>query len=181
MATCPGRSTRCRPRNDPQSIRPRSTCAARLRPYSAMGVRRDEADRGSAARERLLAGYRPLPGIFDEMMDPAGRPRRHWQQFLDMLAAFGPDGIDRRFAAVDRHLRGSGVFYRVYEDPAGVERAWPMSHIPLLIDPADWEELKAGLIQRAELLEAIVGDTYGTAKLVTEGRLPAPLVAGNPE
>jgi uncharacterized circularly permuted ATP-grasp superfamily protein len=145
-----------------------------------MGVRRDEADRGGDARDRLLAGYRPLPGIFDEMMDPTGRLRRHWQPFLEMLAAFGPDGIDRRFAAADRHLRDSGVFYRVYEDPTGVERAWPLSHIPLIIDAAEWEELKAGLIQRAELLEAIVGDTYGSAKLVTEGRLPAPLVAGNP-
>ena len=146
-----------------------------------MGARRDEADRGSEARDRLLAGYRPLPGIFDEMMDPTGRPRRHWQPFLEMLAAFGPDGIDRRFAAADRHLRDSGVFYRVYEDPAGAERAWPLSHIPLVIDAAEWEELKAGLIQRAELLEAVLADSYGVGKLVTEGRLPAALVAGNPE
>jgi uncharacterized circularly permuted ATP-grasp superfamily protein/uncharacterized alpha-E superfamily protein len=146
-----------------------------------MGVRRDEAEQGGEARLRLLARYRPLPGIFDEMMDATGRPRRHWQPFLDMLAAFGPDEIDRRFAAADRHLRDSGVFYRVYEDPAGVERAWPMSHIPLVIDAAEWEELKAGLVQRAELLEAVVGDAYGPAKLVSEGRLPAALVAGNPE
>jgi uncharacterized circularly permuted ATP-grasp superfamily protein/uncharacterized alpha-E superfamily protein len=146
-----------------------------------MGARRDEAERGSEARERLLAGYRPLPGIFDEMMDPTGRPRRHWQPFLEMLAAFGPDEVDRRFAAADRYLRDSGVFYRVYEDPAGVERPWPMSHIPLVIDATEWEELKAGLIQRAELLEAVLSDAYGPAKLVTEGRLPAALVAGNPE
>ncbi|HKW84269.1 MAG TPA: circularly permuted type 2 ATP-grasp protein, partial [Burkholderiaceae bacterium] len=144
-------------------------------------MRRDEAELGSEARGRLLAGYRPLPGIFDEMMDPTGRPRRHWQPFLDMLAAFGPDEIDRRFAAADRYLRDSGVFYRVYEDPAGVERPWPMSHIPLVIDATEWEELKAGLIQRVELFEAVLGDAYGPAKLVTEGRLPAALVAGNPE
>src|SRR5262252_6722594 len=101
--TCRERSTRCRPRSARSSIRRRSTCGARLRLYSAMGLRRDEAEEGGEARDRLLAGYRPLPGIFDEMMDPTGRPRRHWQPFLDMLAAFGPDGIDRRFAAADRH------------------------------------------------------------------------------
>jgi uncharacterized circularly permuted ATP-grasp superfamily protein/uncharacterized alpha-E superfamily protein len=146
-----------------------------------MGLRRDEAEEGGAALERLLAGYRPLPGIFDEMMDAAGRPRAHWQPFLAMLAALGPDEIDRRFAAADRNLRESGVFYRVYEDPAGVERAWPLSHIPLVIGSAEWESLKTGLVQRAELLEAVVGDAYGAAKLVAEGRLPAALVAGNPE
>ena len=51
-----------------------------------------------------------------------------------MLAALGPEEVNRRFAAADRHLRDSGVFYRVYEDPAGAMRPWPLSHVPLLID-----------------------------------------------
>src|SRR6185295_2392082 len=58
---------------------------------------------------------------------------------------------------------------------------WPLSHVPLLIDPTEWQALKAGLIQRAELLEAILADIYGPANLVREGRLPAAVVAGNPE
>ena len=87
----------------------------------------------------LIAGYRPLPGIFDEMMDGDGRVRAHWQPFLSMLAALGGEEINRRFAAADRYLRDSGVFYRVYEDAAGVERPWPLSHIPLLIDPSEWQ------------------------------------------
>src|SRR5712671_7688723 len=147
-----------------------------------MAIQRDQAvDPQAGDIERILSGYRPLPGIFDEMMDPQGRPRPHWQSFLRMLAGLGADEINRRFSAADRHLRESGVFYRVYEDPAGAERPWPLSHVPLLIDAAEWQELKAGLIQRAELLEAILGDIYGPANLVREGRLPAAVVAGNPE
>src|SRR5215470_600759 len=128
-----------------------------------------------------VTAYRPLPGVFDEMVDGAGRLRPHWRPFLTLLAGLGSEEINRRFAAADRHLRESGVFYRVYEDPAGVERPWPLSHVPLVIDATEWETLKAGLIQRAELLEAVIADSYGAAKLVTEGRLPAALVAGNPE
>ncbi len=129
----------------------------------------------------ILAGYKPRPGNFDEMMDRDGRVREHWRPFLQMLAALGPEEIDRRFAATDRHLRDSGVFYRVYEDPAGVVRSWPLSHVPLLINPTEWQELKAGLVQRAELLEAILKDIYGAATLVRERRLPAAVIAGNPE
>src|SRR6266508_1524573 len=129
----------------------------------------------------LVAAYRPLPGVFDEMMDGEGQLRAHWQPFLAMLVGLGPEETNRRFAAADRHLRDSGVFYRVYEDPAGVERTWPLSHVPLLIDAADWTELKTGLIQRAELLEAVLADAYGPARLVREGRLPAAVIAGNPE
>jgi uncharacterized circularly permuted ATP-grasp superfamily protein/uncharacterized alpha-E superfamily protein len=134
-----------------------------------------------AALEQFVAGYRPLPGIFDEMMDGDGRVRAHWRPFLSMLAALGGDEINRRFAAADRYLRDSGVFYRVYEDAAGLERPWPLSHIPLLIDPSEWKELEAGLAQRAELLEAVLADSYGPATLTREGRMPAALVAGNPE
>ncbi|HUI97772.1 MAG TPA: circularly permuted type 2 ATP-grasp protein, partial [Xanthobacteraceae bacterium] len=131
--------------------------------------------------DRLLSGYRPLPGIFDEMVDPQGRPRPHWQPFLALLAGLGVEEINRRFAAADRHLRDSGVFYRVYEDPAGVERAWPLSHVPLMIAAAEWEGLEAALIQRARLLEDVIADAYGLAKLVAAGRMPAALIAGNPE
>jgi len=134
-----------------------------------------------AGLERFVSGYRRLPGIFDEMMDGDGRVRAHWQPFLLMLAALGGDEINRRFAAADRYLRDSGVFYRVYEDAAGIERPWPLSHVPLIIEPTEWNQLQAGLIQRAELLEAVLADAYGPASLTAEGRLPAALVAGNPE
>ncbi len=135
----------------------------------------------TAGLEQLVASYRPLPGIFDEMMDGDGRVRAHWRLFLAMLAALGAEEINRRFAAADRYLRGSGVFYRVYEDAAGIERPWPLSHVPLIIEPSEWKFLEAGLIQRAELLEAVLADAYGPATLNRDGRLPAALLAGNPE
>ena len=147
-----------------------------------MAAQRDNAvEQGSASLEQFVSGYRPLPDIFDEMMDRDGRVRAHWRPFLSMLAALGSDEINRRFAAADRYLRDSGVFYRVYEDAAGLERPWPLSHIPLLIEPTEWKQLEAGLIQRAELLEAVLSDAYGPAWLTRDGRLPAALVAGNPE
>jgi uncharacterized circularly permuted ATP-grasp superfamily protein/uncharacterized alpha-E superfamily protein len=138
-------------------------------------------ERETAGLDQFVASYRPLPGIFDEMMDGDGRVRAHWRPFLSMLAGLGDEEINRRFAAADRYLRGSGVFYRVYEDAAGSERPWPLSHVPLIIEPAEWKQYATGLIQRAELLEAILADAYGPAWLSRDGRLPAALIAGNPE
>ncbi|HEX2353606.1 MAG TPA: circularly permuted type 2 ATP-grasp protein, partial [Xanthobacteraceae bacterium] len=135
----------------------------------------------AADLEPLLAGYRPLSGIFDEMMDRHGRVRAHWQPLLAMFARLGPQELSRRFSAADRHLHESGVFYRVYEDASGAERPWPLSHVPLLINGSEWQMLKAGLIQRAELHEAVLADAYGPANLVRERRLPAAVIAGNPE
>src|SRR5215471_17902892 len=143
--------------------------------------RETTADRDTTSLDALVAAYRPLPGIFDEIIDEGGGVRAHWRSFLGMLAALGPDEINRRFAAADRYLRSSGVFYRVYEDAAGIERPWPLSHVPLIIDPAEWRALEAGLVQRAELLEAVLADAYGASQLTRDGHLPATVLAGNPE
>jgi len=131
--------------------------------------------------EPLLSGYRPLPGVFDEMMEADGRLRGHWQPLLSRLSGLGGEEINRRFATADRYLRDSGVFYRVYEDPAGVERPWPLSHVPLVIDATEWKQLQAGLIQRAGLIEAVLADAYSAGEFIRDGRLPAALIAGNPE
>ena len=139
------------------------------------------ADQQQSALQQFVAGYRRLPGVFDEMMDGDGRVRAHWQPLLSMLASLGSEEINRRFAAADRYLRNSGVFYRVYEDAAGIERPWPLSHVPLLIDPTEWRELEAGLVQRATLLEAVLANVYGPSQLTRDGHLPATVIAGNPE
>ncbi|WP_261971256.1 circularly permuted type 2 ATP-grasp protein [Prosthecodimorpha staleyi] len=136
---------------------------------------------GSEAVRALLAGYRPEAGVHDEMMAEDGRPRAHWLPLLNLLAGLGPNEVRRRFALADRHLADAGVVYRVYGDETGAERPWPLSHLPLVLAEADWSALAAGIVQRAELLEAILADLYGPADLVRQGHLPAALVAGNGE
>lgn len=130
---------------------------------------------------QLLAGYQPLPGVYDEMMSDRGEVRAHWRALLADLAALGREELSRRFAAADRYLRDSGVFYRVYEDEAGVERAWPLTPVPLIIAADEWERLEAALIERAHLMEAVIADIYGAGTLFREKRLPGAFVAGSPE
>ena len=56
--------------------------------------------------------------------------------------------------------------------PKGKERAWPLAHVPLIIDEAEWAKITHGLTQRAELLEKIVADIYADNKLVSQGLIP---------
>jgi uncharacterized circularly permuted ATP-grasp superfamily protein/uncharacterized alpha-E superfamily protein len=128
----------------------------------------------------LLAGYRPLPGIRDELVDEAGRPRGHWDSLLRVLAGDRAE-VERAFALADRHQRDTGVYYRVYDEQGSRERPWPLSHVPLVIPDAEGTAIAAGLRQRAELLERVLADLYGPASLVAEGALPAALVAANPD
>jgi uncharacterized circularly permuted ATP-grasp superfamily protein/uncharacterized alpha-E superfamily protein len=130
---------------------------------------------------QLVANYRPLPGVYDEMVDSDGVVREHWRELLTALAALGRDELSRRFAATDRYLRDSGVFYRVYEDNDGIERPWPLTPIPLMIEAGEWAKLETALIERAHLIETVTADIYGEKKLFRENRLPGAFVAGSPE
>ena len=133
------------------------------------------------ALNRLLSGYKPLPGVADELMDASGRPRPAWLPLMSHLAAMTEAQRDAAFARADRYLRDAGVFYRLYADTGAVERDWPLSHLPVVIDEAEWAAISDGLIQRAGLLEQVVADLYGPARLVREGHLPAGLIAACPE
>ncbi|HMI12239.1 MAG TPA: circularly permuted type 2 ATP-grasp protein, partial [Bradyrhizobium sp.] len=124
-------------------------------------------------------GYARLPGIPDEYMAQDGTPRAVWTRFFDAFAELTPGDIERRFGSADRHLREAGVTYRAPGEPA--EWHWPLSHLPLLIDEADWQQLTAGIVQRAELLELVLSDLYGEGRLIAENAVPAAAVAGSTE
>src|SRR6195952_2613436 len=123
--------------------------------------------------------YVRLPGIPDEYIAQDGAPREVWTRFFEAFAALSPADIERRFGAADRHLREAGVTYRAPGEAA--DKLWPLSHLPLLIGAAEWQQLCAGIVQRAELLELVLNDLYGEARLIAEGAIPAAAIAGSNE
>lgn len=134
-----------------------------------------------AARPRIAADYSLLPGIPDEMKDAVGNIRPGWTDLLAGFDELGPQGLTDRFERADQYLRDAGVFYRKYDGAAGKERAWPLAHVPLIIDENEWAQITRGLVQRAEVLERLLADIYGDNQLVARGVLPPELIARNPE
>ncbi|WP_306144860.1 circularly permuted type 2 ATP-grasp protein [Roseibium sp. MMSF_3412] len=141
----------------------------------------DETAESGGQGYGLLKSYRPFPGVSDELLDPAGNVRPVWQPFLDHLSSLSTDEINDRFARGNQYLNDAGVYFRQYGQDGALEREWPLSHIPVVIGEGDWQAIADGLVQRAELLEKVVGDIYGENRLVSEGYLPASLIAESPE
>jgi len=126
-----------------------------------------------------LSGYRPLPGVPDELVDAQGKPRAHWLGFLREFAGYPDADADGRFGMAARHIRDSGASYRIYGEET--ERSWPLDPLPLILPQDEWDRIAAGVAQRAELMEAVLRDIYGEGRLVTEGALPAAVVTGSPD
>src|SRR3954463_3263326 len=144
----------------------------------AQGQRNGQRE-GQRRFAQWVRDYKRLPGIPDEFLGPDGKPRAVWSRFFDAFGALASDEVERRFGMADRHLREAGVTYRAPGESA--DRPWSISHLPLLIDEADWKQLSDGITQRAELLELVLRDIYGEGRLVSEGALPAAAIAGSAE
>lgn len=140
-----------------------------------------EGERADLLGRSRTAFYRPLPGVPDEMVTPDGQIRPMWRRLVAHLESLTDDELTRDLSRADRYLLDSGVFYRQYGGGESVERPWRLSHIPVLLAENDWQDIGQALRQRADLLEAVMADLYGPNALVASGRLPATLVAGNPE
>jgi uncharacterized circularly permuted ATP-grasp superfamily protein/uncharacterized alpha-E superfamily protein len=130
------------------------------------------------ADARLDDAYLPAPGSFDEMRAADGSLRPHWQYLVETLRQLGARGVESRWREARRLVRDNGVTYNLYGDPHGMSRPWELDPMPLLIRGEEWAELERGLIQRAELLNAVLLDLYGPRTLIDKGCLPAELVDG---
>ena len=125
--------------------------------------------KNAAKKIRKVTDYQPLPGTADEMLGPDGKVRPVWRHFVESLARMSKEDLESRIAKADRYLRDAGVFYRAYGGAPNIERSWPLSPVPVLIDAKEWAVVSEGLVQRAELLEQIAADIYSDNLLeVTE-------------
>jgi uncharacterized circularly permuted ATP-grasp superfamily protein/uncharacterized alpha-E superfamily protein len=129
---------------------------------------------------RLDEAYVPAAGAYDEMRAADGALRPHWQYLVDTLRQLGRGGIDSRWREAHRLIRDNGVTYNLHGDPRGMSRPWELDPLPLLLRGEEWAELERGLIQRAELLNAVLLDLYGPRTLILKGLLPPELVDGYP-
>ena len=98
---------------------------------------------------------------FDELREPSGDVRPHWQAFARTLTGLSPEEFDRRQRAARASVQDNGVTYNVYDDRGGQARAWQLDIVPLILSSADWAKIEAAVIQRAVLADLLLRDVYG--------------------
>lgn len=134
---------------------------------------------------------------YDEFVAPDGTVRRGWASLMEGLDELAETDLLHAGREVARLLEDDNVTYapspaltRSIADPAGVtpEPAqvmqplpWRLDPMPLVLDDREWASLEAGVVQRAELLDAIMSDLYGTRKLLSRQQLPPMVVLDHEE
>ncbi|MGI3779289.1 MAG: circularly permuted type 2 ATP-grasp protein, partial [Janthinobacterium lividum] len=134
---------------------------------------------------------------FDELAAPDGTPRPAWRGLLDGLAAATTDLSSAR-GEVARLLEDDNVTYTpspvssvsIADAPGAAAGArtsleqpqpWRLDPLPLVLHEREWATLEAGMVQRAQLLDAVLADLYGARRLLVRGQLPAAVVLDHDE
>lgn len=128
--------------------------------------------------QRLLESYLTPADRYDEMRDPDGRLRPHWQSLIEQLVNVTPETLRRRVRQARDAMVADGVTYNIYADPQGANRSSELDVLPQIISADEWTTLSAAVAQRAKLLNAVLADVYGPQTLLSEGLLPTALVYG---
>jgi uncharacterized circularly permuted ATP-grasp superfamily protein len=109
------------------------------------------------------------PAHFDEAIDADGEPRGHYAELLPALDALD---LEEAAAGLREHLRDLGVDFKGDQGPED----FPLDVVPRLLEASVWEELEAGLRQRAKALNAFIADAYSEQRICREGALPNRLI-----
>src|SRR5664279_2486770 len=127
----------------------------------------------------LLAGYATQGDRYDELLAAPGEARPHWDTFMRSLAERGEREVSDTLTLTERQIREQGITYNVYADAMGAHRPWEVDPLPLLLPADEWEAIEAGIAQRADLLNRVLGDIYGAQTLLKSGALPPPVIFGH--
>ena len=104
--------------------------------------------------------------------------RADWSWLPDPADVPTAPGLARARDEAERLLADHGVTYGA--DPEDGEHPWHLDPLPVIVDEPEWARLDAALVQRAELLDAILQDVYGHRRLLTDKLLPPDRRARSP-
>jgi uncharacterized circularly permuted ATP-grasp superfamily protein/uncharacterized alpha-E superfamily protein len=146
----------------------------------------------SAALRSRDGHFYELTGQVNQAGEPQGGLAERWQRFFAAGGAAGWQDLSAKALRVQRRVLEDGASYNVHsdapplpgqdsEDGPPLARHWPLELLPMLIEPEEWRGIEAGIAQRSRLLNAVMADTYGERKLLSEGLLPASLVLAHPQ
>jgi len=112
----------------------------------------------------------------DELVTRNGQVAEKWQKLAQYYDAVGAQKLKQSHDEVSRQLRENGVTYNIYGDPDGMNRPWHLDPIPMVFSSEDWDNIERGLQQRANLLNLILKDIYGSRTLIKDGLIPFELI-----
>jgi len=116
---------------------------------------------------------------YDEMVTGTGAIRPHWRGLMETVFSLTSEQLAEKLARASIQMADDEIVALPEAHPTSA--APSLDLLPLILPESEWHTIADGLVQRARLLEMILGDLYGPQRFIDEGLLPPYLIYGNPE
>lgn len=125
----------------------------------------------------LADRFQTTTPYLDEMAMPDGQVSPQWSKLAAAYQKMDVEKMEQYHREVEQQLRENGVTYNIYGDPEGKNRRpWVLDPVPMVFGSEDWAVIEQGLQQRAQLLNLILSDIYGSRQLIKDGHIPFELI-----
>ncbi len=122
-----------------------------------------------------FANYQ-LDAAYDEMFDPAARPRGQYEPLYRRLFELSPASLRQRQQAADLTFLNQGVTFTVYGNQEGTERIFPYDILPRILTSQEWSTIERGLKQRIVAINMFLKDIYHDQHILNDGTVPRRLI-----
>jgi glutamate---cysteine ligase / carboxylate-amine ligase len=112
----------------------------------------------------------------DEAIGAGRLPRPAYRAVVDTLLGLGAEELRQREKARDAWLADNDLTFRVDGRP----QPFTVDLVPRIISRHEWQQLRAGLVQRARALELFLRDVYGEQRILADGVLRRDAVVHGP-
>ena len=127
----------------------------------------------------MLKVHLPGPGLYDEMLQPDGQCRSHYNTYWQWLTRTDEKTIKQKQEEANLLFHRVGITFNVYGEEDGAERLIPFDNIPRIIPASEWQQLNKGIRQRVTALNAFLHDIYHEQHILKAGVIPAAQVLAN--
>ena len=127
----------------------------------------------------MLKVHLPGPGLYDEMLQPDGQCRSHYDTYWQWLTRTDEKTIKQKQEEANLLFHRVGITFNVYGEEDGAERLIPFDNIPRIIPASEWQQLNKGIRQRVTALNAFLHDIYHEQHILKAGVIPAAQVLAN--
>ncbi|WP_372945344.1 circularly permuted type 2 ATP-grasp protein [Muriicola sp.] len=133
----------------------------------------------AAKDHTIFSSYQRDPALFDELYDEKGEVKKIYKTLFDLYGSHSIEDYMRLNEKAKSSFFNQGITFQVYGDKDSQEKIFPFDLFPRIIDPAEWEVIEKGAIQRSRALNLFLWDIYHEKKILKQGVVPLELISSS--
>ena len=127
----------------------------------------------------LFSSYQKGSDLYDEIFDDTGNVKDVYQKLFSLYGEHSIEDYVKLNTKAKSSFFNQGITFQVYSDKETKEKIFPFDLFPRIIDPAEWDIIERGSIQRSKALNLFLWDIYHEKKIIKQGIIPMELISSS--